>query len=125
MSKSIARRLAFSVTIHDCRVDTFTVGGNGGGGKDTSNTGVRVTHEASGAMGRAVDTRSQAKNKSLAFRRMAESKEFQAWARLEASRLSGTKSVETLVDEAMAPANLWVEEFDGDLWKPYDHSKAK
>lgn len=38
------KQLLFSVTIKDCRVDTFTVGGNGGSGKDTSNTGVRVTH---------------------------------------------------------------------------------
>lgn len=36
--------LLFSVTIKDCKVDAFTVGGNGGSGKDTSNTGARVTH---------------------------------------------------------------------------------
>lgn len=38
------KKLLFSVTIKDCRVDNFTVGGNGGAGKDTSNTGARVTH---------------------------------------------------------------------------------
>lgn len=36
--------LLFSVTIKDCDVGTFTVKGPGGGGKDTSQTGVRVTH---------------------------------------------------------------------------------
>ncbi len=38
------KKLLFSVTIKDCDVDTFTVSGNGGAGKDTSQTGVRVTH---------------------------------------------------------------------------------
>lgn len=38
------KTLLFSVTVEDCDVQTFTVGGNGGSGKDTSNTGVRVTH---------------------------------------------------------------------------------
>jgi hypothetical protein len=38
------RKLLFSVTIKDCDVQSFTVGGNGGGGKDTSNNGIRVIH---------------------------------------------------------------------------------
>jgi protein subunit release factor A len=38
------KKLLFTITIKDCRVDSFTVGGNGGSGKDTSNTGARVTH---------------------------------------------------------------------------------
>ncbi len=38
------KKLLFSITIKDCKVDAFTVGGNGGAGKDTSNTGCRVTH---------------------------------------------------------------------------------
>lgn len=103
------KRKLFSVTLQDCRLDTFTVGGNGGGGKDTSNTGVRITHVASGAVGRAVDSRSQAKNKQLAFRRMGESKIFQSWAKAEASRLAGRPSVEAQVEEAMEPKNLKIE----------------
>ena len=104
-----ARQKLFSVSIHDCRVDTFTVGGNGGGGKDTSNTGVRVKHEPSGAEGRATDTRSQLGNKRLAFRRMAESKQFQSWARLKAAEMNGTPSIESQVDDAMKPENLKIE----------------
>lgn len=111
------KTLLFSVTINDCRVDTFTVGGHGGAGKDTSNTGVRVTHPASGAVGKATDTRSQAKNKALAFRRMAETKEFQAWAKLAAADIG---SIEDEVDEMMDERNLKVEVRTKDGWKPYD-----
>ena len=103
------RQLLFTVSIKDCRVDTFSVGGNGGSGKDTSNTGVRVVHLPSGAMGRAVDSRSQGKNKELAFRRMAETKEFRGWARLEASKRFGEKSIEEQVEESLSPENLKVE----------------
>lgn len=38
------KHLLFSVTIKDCRVDAFTPGGNGGSGKDTCNSGCRITH---------------------------------------------------------------------------------
>ena len=110
------KKKLFSVTIDDCRVDTFTVGGNGGSGKDTSNTGVRVTHEPSGAVGRCVDTRSQAKNKRIAFVQMARSKEFQSWVRLTAARLSTGKSVDELVEESMAPKNIKTEVKEDGKW---------
>jgi protein subunit release factor A len=120
MASNKQRIKVFSVGIEDCDVSCFTVGGNGGGGKDTSNTGVRVSHQPSGASGRATDTRSQLKNKQLAFRRMAETREFQAWAQLEAARRSGAKSIDTLVNEAMEPTNLKIETYAGGRWTDAD-----
>lgn len=105
----MSRKLLFSVSIKDCRVDTFTVPGNGGGGKDTSSTGVRIVHPPSGAEGKATDTRSQAKNKQLAFKRMAESKAFKAWHRTVTAELITGKSVDDRVEEAMEPKNLKIE----------------
>jgi protein subunit release factor A len=115
----VAKQLLFSVTLADCRVDTFTVGGAGGGGKDTSNTGVRITHLASGATAIATETRSQFKNKQAAFRRMAETRTFKAWHLIETARRGGGKSIEQLVDEAMAPENIRVEGKDDEgKWTP-------
>lgn len=114
------RKRLFSVKIEDCRVDNFTVGGNGGGGKDTSNTGVRVTHEPSGATGRATDTRSGHKNRVLAFRRMGESDTFVRWARAESARLLGQPTIDSQVEDAMAPHNLKIEEKVGGIWKELD-----
>lgn len=108
----MARQKLFSVTIDDCEVETFTVGGNGGAGKDTSNTGVRIRHLPSGAVGTAREARSQVANKRTAFGRMARSKEFMAWSRLLASRMGGRKTPEQLTDEAMEPQNLKVETRD-------------
>lgn len=108
MSKK--KELLFTVTLNDCRVDTFTVGGNGGGGKDTSNTGVRITHLASGAQGRAVDSRSQHKNKVLAFQRMAASPKFRGWHKLHVAQLLGsTRTIEEQVNISMQEANLKIE----------------
>jgi protein subunit release factor B len=103
------RKKLFSVTIKDCKVDTFTVGGHGGSGKDTSNTGVRILHPPSGATGKATESRSQLSNKRTAFTRMAESNAFRAWVNQKAAELSVGKTVEELVEEAMDAKNLKVE----------------
>ena len=44
-----ARELVFSVTRKDLIIDTFAAGGPGGQHQNTSNTGVRIRHPASGA----------------------------------------------------------------------------
>jgi len=103
------RRKLFSVTIKDCKVDTFTVSGHGGAGKDTSNSGVRITHIASCAIGKCGEHRSQLKNKQIAFRRMAESKEFKTWLRVIIAELSSGKTLEQKVEEEMEPQKLKVE----------------
>jgi protein subunit release factor B len=101
-------------------VDTFRAGGKGGQHQNKTETGVRVVHAPSGAIGEARDTRSQLENKRSAFRRMAESKAFRLWARMEAARLSGQKSVDELVDEAMEPRNLRIEVRDDEgKWRPF------
>lgn len=104
-----SRKLLFSVTIEDCKVYTFTVKGPGGSGKDTSNTGVRVTHPPSGGTGVGVTWRSQHKNKVAAFKRMRQSKEFKLWHKLKVAELMSGETVEEKVDKAMQPENLKVE----------------
>jgi len=105
------KRLLFSVGKDDCDWQTFTVGGNGGSGKDTSNTGVRCVHRASGATGIGTDHRQQSKNRIDAFRRMAETPKFKSWHRLETARRLGkdTRSIDEIVDEQMKDLNLRIE----------------
>lgn len=79
MMAGTERNLVFSVTIHDCRVDTFRSGGKGGQHQNTSDTGVRVVHEPSGAVGESREQRSQLQNKKAAFRRMADHAKFKLW----------------------------------------------
>ena len=113
-------RKLFSVSIKDCKVYTFTVGGNGGAGKDTSNTGVRVVHIASGAVGIGVDHRSQLKNKIDAFQRMAKSSIFMAWVRKVAAEIQTGKTLDERVDESMQPENLRIEYRGENGWEDVD-----
>jgi hypothetical protein len=110
------RTKAFSVTIADCRVDTFTVQGPGGGGKDTSNTGVRITHLASRAVGYCVDTRSQRKNKEIAFTRMAKSHTFTCWCNVKLAEMRTGETIDETVDKMMDPQNLRVECRRNGVW---------
>jgi protein subunit release factor B len=82
----MARELLFSVTLKDCDVQTFRAGGKGGQNQNKRDTGVRIVHRASGAVGEARDERSQLQNKKAAFRRMAETPRFKAWVKLAAGR---------------------------------------
>lgn len=111
------KRLLFSVTRDDCDWDYFTAGGNGGQNQNRRHTGVRCTHRASGAIGEARDSRDQLRNRRSAFVRCVESLVFKAWHSKECSRLlrkkQATPSIDTILDEALAPKNLKVEVYDG------------
>lgn len=104
------RKLLFSVSIQDCKVDTFRSGGKGGQHQNKTESGVRIIHLASGATGESREERHQHQNKRIAFRRMAEDERFKKWCRLEAQRRLGIISqIEQKVEEALQPQNLKVE----------------
>jgi protein subunit release factor A len=105
--------LAFSVTLADCDVETFRAGGPGGQNQNKRDTGVRIRHRASGAVGEARDQRSQLQNKKSAFRRMAESQTFRTWVRKQTIKMGPTP--EERVAEMMKQPIL-VEYRDGDDW---------
>lgn len=106
----------FSVTIHDCRVDTYRGSGKGGQNRNKRDTGVRVTHEPSGAVGQSEEERSQWQNKKTAFGRMARTKEFQAWIKLEsAKRLGILAEIEKKVDKELRKVKVEVHNDEG-LW---------
>lgn len=79
----MTKELAFSVSIHDCEVQTFRAGGKGGQNQNKRDSGVRVIHHESGARGEARDQRSQRQNKKAAFTRMCRSDEFKLWVRMQ------------------------------------------
>ena len=66
----------------------------------------------SGAVGECREFKSQKQNKQTAFKRMAESKKFKQWHKIEvARRLGQLEKVEELVNEQLADQNLKVEFF--------------
>lgn len=109
----MSRKLALSVTIKDCEVQTFRVGGNGGQKVNKTSSGVRIIHHLSGARGESRESRSQLQNKRAAFRKMAESTAFTLWMNRQLS--SGPTPEERVADD-MADENLRVEVREDGRW---------
>lgn len=106
----LTKSLLFSVTRHDCKWDYLRGSGKGGQNRNKLSTAVRCTHEPSGAVGYAEDSRSQLDNRRMAFKRMAESAPFQKWQRIESARRMGKiVEVEESVRRQMIPSKIRIE----------------
>ena len=70
---------ALSITVNDCVVQTFRAGGKGGQNQNKRDTGVRIIHQPSRAVGESREHRTQLENKRAAFRRMAEHPRLRFW----------------------------------------------
>jgi RF-1 domain len=104
------KHLLFSVSVKDdCDVQTFRAGGKGGQHQNKTETGVRIIHRASGAVGESREERSQLINKQLAFKKMVATDKFKTWQRIETARLMGKPAVEEIVDQMMVESNIKFE----------------
>lgn len=104
------RRLLFSITKKDFRVEYLRCSGHGGQNVNKRETGVRITHPESGAVGYSCDERQRGQNQRLAFRRLVESPRFQSWhKRKVACMLVDQAELERKVDEWMREKNLQIE----------------
>lgn len=104
------KQLLFSITRKDFRIDTFRSGGKGGQNQNKRDTGVRITHLDSGAVGESREERSQLQNKKNAFRRCIESNKFKIWHKLKTSEiLLNLRSIDKAVDEMMDEKNIKIE----------------
>jgi hypothetical protein len=113
--------LLFRVTANDCDWSYTRGTGPGGQKRNKTSSKVRCTHRASGAVGESDETRSQHDNKRLAFRKMAETKEFKTWHKIEtAKRLGNLISIEDNVKTAMRESNLRIEGRVDGKWVPID-----
>jgi len=101
------RQLWFSVTAKDCDFQMYRGTGKGGQKKNKTSSAVRCSHAASGAVGVCEDFREQSRNKKEAFKRMAESVEFQVWLKLKIS--AGLGEVE-IKEGDLPPRKLSMEE---------------
>ena len=103
------RKLLFSIGKNDFTIQTFKSGGKGGQHQNTTDSGVRIIHKESGAVGLSRDGRSQYQNKKMAFQRLTSSGKFKIWLNRKVNEIDIGKTIEQLVEEDMKPHNLKVE----------------
>ena len=85
----MSKELLFSVTKSDLKFEYFRSSGAGGQHRNKTDTACRCRHVPSGAVAEGKEHKSQKQNKQLAFKRMANSKKFQKWLRLESAKKLG------------------------------------
>jgi protein subunit release factor B len=104
------KKKLFSVTTADLREERYRGSGAGGQNRNKRDTGVRFTHEPSGAVGESEAQRSQLQNRQEAFRKMAGSARSIMWAKAQGqARIEGHASLDRKVDEMMDERNMRVE----------------
>lgn len=114
---STNRQLLFSVLKKDFRIDTFRAGGPGGQNQNKRDTGVRITHIDSGAVGESRTHRTQGENKKEALRRLVKHPKWIVWHnRRVAEELGHLSDIEARVEEMMQPKNLKVETLVNGVW---------
>lgn len=95
----MSKELLFSLTKKDFRIDTFRSGGKGGQHQNTTDSGVRVTHIESGAVGESREERSQHQNKKKAFERLTKTREFQLWYKRKAFEVMGMRKTKEQIEK--------------------------
>lgn len=101
MGKFTVKELLFSVTKKDFDIQTFCSGGSGGQHQNKTESGVRIIHRASGAIGESRDEREQSRNKQTAFKRLTSTKKFQTWLKIKAAEMLTEESIDQKVDRLM------------------------
>jgi len=101
------KKLIFSLTKKDFRVDTFRSGGKGGQNQNKRDTGVRITHLESRIASECREERSQEQNKRKAVRRLCEDPKFKFWVKKKAFELEN--NIDKLIEEQMKDQYLNIE----------------
>ena len=106
----IKKELLFSLTKKDFEIQTFRSGGKGGQNQNKVESGVRIIHKESGAVGESREHRNQLQNRKAAFERMVKTKEFQLWHKLQAAMImQGQRDINKALDKMMEEKNLKIE----------------
>ena len=119
------KELLYSLTKKDFRIDTFRSGGPGGQHQNKTNSGVRIVHIASGAVGESRGLRSQHQNKKIALERLVEDPKFKLWNNIKIHEIIEGKTIEKKVEEMMTPENLKIEIQDDGKWTVWEEQVCK
>jgi peptide chain release factor 1 len=105
----MSRRLLFTLTKKDFKVDYFSGSGAGGQHRNKHQNCVRLRHPASGAIAVGQSHRDRKSNMREAKRNLVNNGKFKMWHTRKCHELLTGKTLDERVDEAMQSENLKVE----------------
>ena len=114
------REKLLSITKKDLKIDYFSGTGAGGQHRNKHQNCVRIQHPASGAIATGQSSKSRVDNIRAALTGITEHPKFKLWLAGVAAQISTGKSIEDLVDEAMAAENLRVDYNEDGKWVPVE-----
>jgi protein subunit release factor B len=121
----VRRQKLFTVSIKNLEVQTFRAGGKGGQHQNKTESGVRLIHRPSGAVGESREMKSQFQNKKRAFVRLVKTKAFDLWLKRKSAELCAGESIEDRVERQMSLENLKIEKRgETGKWEPFDGEAA-
>lgn len=97
-------------------MQTFRSGGPGGQHQNKTESGVRIIHRDSGAVGESREERSQLQNKRRAFERMVAHPKFRFWMAERRREIETGKTAEERVVEMMQPKYIKTEVKESGRW---------
>lgn len=119
----MTKEILFSITASDCEWSYTKGTGTGGQKKNKTSSAVHCMHRPSGAHGYSEASRSQLDNKREAFVKMANSKEFKEWHKMETMRRNGQMAViDAAVEKSMKKVKIEVHDENG-RWKEVKESE--
>ncbi len=96
-------------TAKDFDVSYFCGSGAGGQARNKVASGVQIIHRETGAIGRASDSRSQADNKTAAFKRLLETPKMKFWIARKLYEVKQGEKLEETIARDTAPESLKFE----------------
>ena len=110
------KELLYSLTKKDFELQTFRSGGPGGQNQNKRNTGVRIIHPESGAVGESREHRTQFQNRKAALKRLVAHSKFKIWNNTKCYEIYMGKTLEKIVEEMMEKKNLKIEVLEDGRW---------
>ena len=103
------KELLFTIFKKDFDIQTFKSGGPGGQHQNKTDSGVRIIHKASMAIGESRSYKSQHRNKRIALKRLIETNKFKIWLNRQIFEINNGRTIEQIVEEEMNQKNLKIE----------------
>jgi len=113
----MSKKLLFSVTKKDLKIETFPAGGPGGQKQNKTSSAVRITHIESGAIGECRNHRSQSQNKKEALNRLVKHPKWKVWHNRKVHECITGETLEQKIKKAMKLENLKIEIRKNGKWK--------